>query len=258
MTRPTPATNIWKIDLHAHTWQSGDCPVSPERLVHAAKRRGLAGIAITNHGVFDGHAAAQTAGGPDFHVIPGEEVYSSGGEIIGLFLHDEIPNGLSPEETCRAIRAQGGIAVVPHPYDRYRKGALGEAALDRLVAAHLIDAVEVFNGRMVAPQDNHTARRYAMAHHLPMTVGSDGHSTWEYGGSYIAIAPFTDAASFLANLPHATLHPRRSAQWVHVISSIEKKRRTRRAASEAARQAQAQTSDAVRFAGVAAGEDGAR
>lgn len=221
------STKRWKIDLHAHTWHSHDSPVSPERLVRAAKRRGLDGIAITNHGQLAGYAAAQEAGGPDFHVIPGEEVYSTAGEIIGLFLHEEIPNGQSPEATCAAIRAQGGGVVIPHPYDRYRKGAIGEAVLDRLVAAGLVDAIEVFNGRMVAPMDNWAAKKYAVAHHIAMTVGSDAHGTWEYGGSYIAIAPFTDAASFLANLPSATLHPHRSAQWVHLVSSAAKKRRTR-------------------------------
>lgn len=222
----------WKLDLHAHTWHSHDSPVSPERLVRAAKRRGLDGIAITNHGQFAGHDAAQKAGGPDFHVIPGEEVYSTAGEIIGLFLREEIPNGLSPEETCVAIRAQDGVVVIPHPFDRYRKGAIGEATLDRLVTAGLVDAIEVFNGRMVAPIDNRAAKRYATAHHVPMTVGSDAHGTWEYGGSSIEIAPFADAASFLVNLPGATLHPHRSAQWVHLISSVAKKRRKRHAPAQ--------------------------
>ena len=225
-------TKRWKIDLHAHTWHSQDSPVSPERLVRSAKRRGLDGVAITNHGRLAGFAAAQEAGGPDFHVIPGEEVYSSAGEIIGLFLHEEIPNGQSPEATCAAIRAQGGVVIIPHPYDRFRKGAIGEAVLDRLVAAGLVDAIEVFNGRMVAPMDNRAAKAYATGHDLPMTVGSDAHGTWEYGGSYIAIAPFTDAASFLANLRDATLHPHRSAQWVHLISSVAKKRRRRHVASD--------------------------
>lgn len=247
----------WKVDLHAHTWHSRDCPVSPERLVRAAKRRGLNGIAITNHGRFAGHGAAREAGGPDFHVIPGEEVYSTAGEIIGLFLRDEIPNGLSPEETCAAICAQGGVVVVPHPYDRYRKGAIGEAVLDRLVAAGSVDAIEVFNGRMVIPMDNWAARRYAAAHHLPMTVGSDGHSTWEYGGSYVAIAPFTDAASFRANLPHATLHAHRSPQWVHVVSSIEKRRRKSGVVDRDEIGAEAQTPDTHLFAAIAAGEEGA-
>ncbi len=246
----------WKIDLHAHTWHSQDSPVSPERLVRAAKRRGLDGIAITNHGRLAGYAAAQEAGGPDFHVISGEEVYSTAGEIIGLFLHDEIPNGLSPEETGAAIRAQGGIVVIPHPYDRYRKGAIGEVTLDRLVSAGLVDAIEVFNGRMVAPMDNRAAKNYAAAHRVPMTVGSDGHGTWEYGGSYITIAPFTDAASFLANLPRATLHPHRSAQWIHLISSVAKRQRKRHVRSDDGT-AEA-TPDAHSAAAVAAGEGQAR
>ncbi|MGI8856792.1 MAG: PHP domain-containing protein [Thermomicrobiales bacterium] len=245
----------WKIDLHAHTWHSRDCPVSPERLVHAAKRHGLNGIAITNHGRFAGHAEAQAAGGPEFHVIPGEEVYSNAGEIIGLFLHDEIPDGLSPEETCAAIRAQGGVVVVPHPYDRYRKGAIGEAVLDRLVIAGLVDAIEAFNGRMIAPMDNWAARKYAAARHLPVTVGSDAHSTWEYGSSYIEIEPFTDAASFLENLPFARLHPHRSPPWVHFVSSFEKKRRKAHPTDRDGGTLPGETPGAHHFATVAAGEE---
>lgn len=243
----------WKIDLHAHTWHSPDCPVSPARLVVAAKRRGLDGIAITNHSRFAGYDEARAIAGPDFCVIAAEEVYTAAGEIIGLFLSDEIPAGLAPEATCAMIRAQGGLIVVPHPFDRYRKGAIGAAVLDRLVAASLVDAIEVFNSRMLAPMDNWRARRYAQQHHLPMTVGSDGHSTWEYGTSYVAIAPFTDAASFLANLRTATLHTHRSAQWVHVVSSVEKRRRRRRDAIQPAG-ATTQTPDARLFAAVAAGE----
>ena len=104
----------------------------------------------------------------------------------------------------------------------------GETMLDRLVRAHLVDAIEVFNGRMVVPMDNWAAKKYAATHQIAMTVGSDAHGTWEYGGSYIAIAPFTDAASFLKHLPGAILHGHRSAQWVHLISSFAKKQRKRR------------------------------
>lgn len=218
----------WKIDLHAHTWHSLDSPVSPERLVIAAKRRGLDGIAITNHNRFVGHEQARRAAGPDFIVIPGEEVFSSAGEIIGLFLTEEIPPGLAPEETARAIHAQGGVVVVPHPFDRYRRGAVGEAVLNRLQRAGLVDAVEVFNGRMMHPLDNRQARRWAHAHEMPVTVGSDGHSTWEYGASYNLLAPFTDAESFKASLHGATYHRHRAPQWVHFVSTVEKRRgRTR-------------------------------
>ena len=147
------------------------------------------------------------------------------------------------------------MVVVPHPYDRYRKGAIGEAVLDRLVSAGLVDAIEVFNGRMIAPMDNWAARKYAAARHLPMTVGSDGHSTWEYGSSYIEIEPFTDAASFLDNLPFARMHAHRSPPWVHVISSMEKRRRKARAAERDSADAPGETPDAHLFTAVAAGEE---
>ena len=217
-------TTRWKVDLHAHTWHSRDCPVSPARVVAAAQRRGLHGIAITNHGRFAGHDEAQAAAGPDFVVIPGEEVFSSAGEIIGLFLSREIANGLTPEATCAAIKEQGGVVVVPHPFDRLRKGAIGEATLNRLVRAGLVDAVEVFNGRMMLGADNRTASDWAHAHGVSVTVGSDGHSTWEYGTTYLNITPFTDAASFTANLPAAVPFTKRSPQWVHFVSTAAKRR----------------------------------
>ncbi len=113
--------------------------------------------------------------------------------------------------------------VVPHPFDRYRRGAVGEAVLNRLNRAGLVDAVEIFNGRMMHPLDNREARRWAQAHDVAVTVGSDGHSTWEYGVSYNLIAPFTDAASFKANLRDAAQrHPSRptmgSLSLVHLRS----------------------------------------
>ena len=191
----------------------------------AAKRRGLDGIAITNHDRFAGHDEAQRAAGPDFVIIPGEEVFSSAGEIIGLFLTHEIPGGCSPLATAEAIRAQGGVVVIPHPFDRYRRGAIGEAALNNLNRAGLVDAVEIFNGRMMHPLDNREARRWAQAHDIPVTVGSDGHSTLEYGASYNLIAPFTDAASFKVNLRGAMQHMHRAPQWVHFVSTFEKRRR---------------------------------
>ncbi len=221
----------WKVDLHAHTWHSRDCPVSPARLVAAAKRRGLHGIAITNHGRFAGHDEARAVAGPGFVVIPGEEVFSSAGEIIGLFLSREIANGMTPEATCEAIREQGGVVVVPHPFDRLRKGAIGEATLNRLTRAGLVDAAEVFNGRMMIGADNRAAADWAHAHGLPITVGSDGHSTWEYGTTYLSIAPFTDAASFRASLPMAIPHTHRSPQWVHFVSTAAKRRTKAREAA---------------------------
>lgn len=227
----------WKVDLHAHTWHSRDCPVSPARLVAAAKRRGLHGIAITNHGRFAGHEEARAVAGPDFVVIPGEEVFSSAGEIIGLFLTEEIASGMTPEATCEAIRTQGGVVVVPHPFDRLRRGAVGEATLNHLVRAGFVDAVEIFNGRMMLPADNRAARDWAHAHALPVTVGSDGHSTWEYGTTFLRIAPFTDAASFKANLPAAVPFTRRSPQWVHFVSTAAKRRSTSREAASSERRA---------------------
>src|SRR5204862_615839 len=135
-------------DLHLHTSWSHDCSIEVDDLLDHAEAEGLGAIAVTDHNVFGGALdAAERARGRRIVVIPGEEVKTAGqGEVIGLFLREEIPRGLSFGETIAAIRAQGGLVYLPHPFDRLH--AIPEpATLHRHLAE--IDVLEVYNARLL-------------------------------------------------------------------------------------------------------------
>ncbi|HET8626301.1 MAG TPA: PHP-associated domain-containing protein [Thermomicrobiales bacterium] len=226
-----------KLDLHMHTHHSRDCTIPTAEVIHLCRRRGLDGIAVTDHNTLAGGLEAVALAPEGFTVIPGEEVKSSEGEIIGLFLNEEIPAGLSPEETAARIREQGGIVVVPHPFDPIRTSPLKTPALERLVAAGLVDAIEVLNARMLLRGHNARGAAFAARAGLPGTAGSDGHSRPEYARAYVEMAPFKNRDEFLANLPGATTGGGLSLFYVHALSTVAKRRKkwaARRAARAAA------------------------
>src|SRR5581483_8695593 len=152
--RPVPAkaardAGEWiTADLHMHTSWSHDCSIEIDELLDHAEAEGLGAIAVTDHNVLGGALeAVERARGRDLVVIAGEEVKTAGqGEVIGLFLKEEIPRGLGFTETVEAIRSQGGLVYVPHPFDRMH--AIPDAAT---LHRHLgeIDVLEVYNARLL-------------------------------------------------------------------------------------------------------------
>ncbi len=214
-----------KLDLHMHTHHSRDCAVPPAEVIRLCRQRGLDGIAVTDHNTLVGGLEAVALAPAGFTVIPGEEIKSSEGEIIGLFLSEEIPAGLSPEETAGRIRAQGGVVIVPHPFDPLRRSPLRTPALERLCAAGLVDAIEVLNGRMALERHNLRGAEFAALRGLPGTAGSDGHSRPEYAQAWIELAPFADRDEFVANLATATIGGKISPFYVHFSSVIAKQRK---------------------------------
>jgi predicted metal-dependent phosphoesterase TrpH len=210
---------LWKVDMHSHTRLSKDSLNNPRLLVETAAARGLQALCVTDH---NGLAQALTlAALPDLpiRVIPSEEVKTSEGEIIGYFLHELVPKGLSPEETVRRIHDQGGLTCVPHPFDRARSSSrLQTPALERLVAAGQIDIIEVFNARATFAADNRQALEFAQRHHLPMSAGSDAHTLVEVGRAYVEVPPFATAAEFLAGLRDGQVQGRLSSALIHVSS----------------------------------------
>lgn len=215
------ASEIWRADLHLHTDYSPDCAVSPRRLVEVARERGLARIAVTDHNSIDGALEAQSFA-PDF-VIVGEEIKTDSGELLAYFIRERIPPGLSPEETIRRIREQGGIVGVPHPLDQLRREAMGRDVLLRILS--LVDCVEVFNARVVLPSDNARALAFAREHGLPGTAGSDAHSVYEVGRAYVELPPFAGPLEFLEALRRGKAMGKLSTPLVHLISTVNKLRR---------------------------------
>ena len=209
------------MDLHIHTHYSHDCAVSPERVLQVARQRGLARVAITDHNSVEGALEAQRLA-PDF-VIVGEEVKTQDGELLAYFIKEQIPPGLTLEETICLIREQGGVVGVSHPLDRLRREAIGLTHLERI--ASLVDCVEVFNARVIFPADNGRAQTYAQAHDLPGTGGSDAHSAYEIGRAGVEVPPFQGAEEFLHSLRAGRAFGRVSSPLIHFISTINKLRR---------------------------------
>jgi predicted metal-dependent phosphoesterase TrpH len=192
-------------------------------VVETAAERGLGAICVTDHNGLANALALSRLPDLPVKVIPSEEVKTSEGEIIGYFLSELVPKGLTPEETVKRIKGQGGLVAVPHPFDTMRSGSrLKTPALDRLVQAGLVDILEVFNARAAKAEDNERALEYAKAHGLAMSAGSDAHTLVEIGRAYVEIAPFDGPQEFLAALHEGTVHGTRSSTMIHLGSTWAK------------------------------------
>jgi predicted metal-dependent phosphoesterase TrpH len=208
----------WQVELHSHTYWSKDCVVDFEAIIRRCEKLRIDRIAITDHNTADGALAMQKIA-PDL-VIVGEEIMTTQGELLGYFMQESIPAGLTPEDTIQRLRAQGAAISVSHPFDRLRKGAWLEADLRRIM--HLVDAIEVFNARCIFPQDNVRAAAFAEINRLLGTIGSDAHSRVEYGRALARMQPFEGPSDFLESLKQAEFARRYSSVLVHAYSKTAK------------------------------------
>lgn len=193
--------DLIKTVFHVHTDHSDDCNNSVEALIDIARRQNIGCITITDHDAISGARAMAAQAGPDLKVIIGEEISTTGGHLIGLFLHEEIAPGGSPRKTAEAIRAQGGLVVVPHPFNRMFGCGLCEH-LDEL--AGLIDAVEVCNAQNLWSVPNRRAEKFAERNGYPALVGTDLHHGDDLDACHQWVPPFETPQEFLASLRKAT------------------------------------------------------
>src|SRR6187549_227064 len=186
-----------EVDLHMHTDHSPDCATPVEVLLETARDRGLDAIAITDHNEVSGALEARriAEGMGDIKVIVAEEVKTAEqGEVIGLFLEEKIPKGLTMAETIAAIRAQGGLVYVPHPFDRFHSVPDYEHLLD---IVEEIDILEVFNPRVALTAFNEEAERFARKYRIVPGAGSDSHVAQGLGSVRTRIHDFDGPAEFL-------------------------------------------------------------
>lgn len=207
-------------DLHMHTSHSHDCSIDPAELVAHAEDEGLGAIAVTDHNALSGALeTVELARGRALIVIPGEEVKTDrDGEVIGLFLREEIPRGMSFADTVAAIREQDGVVYVPHPFDRMH--AIPSPAT---LHHHLpeIDVLEVYNARLLFDAYNDEALRFARKYGLLAGAGSDAHVLQGVGTGALRMRRFEGAEEFLLSLRTATVLRRpkslaylQSLKWV--------------------------------------------
>lgn len=218
---PMSGQRLIRADLHSHTHFSKDGLTTPEEFSRRMAAAGLDCVAVSDHNTIDGAlAVAQLA---PFHVIVAEEIRSSEGEIIGYFLREPVPKGLTPEETVRAIQEQQGLVGVPHPFDRARGSPLRTAALMRILPD--VQILEVFNARNLFQADNRRAAAFARRHRLVPSAGSDAHWGPEIDGrTYVTMPAFADRDQFLLALRQGRISGHASNPLVHLASTLAKLR----------------------------------
>jgi predicted metal-dependent phosphoesterase TrpH len=194
-----------EVDLHMHTDHSGDCATPVDVLLQTARDRGLGAIAITDHnevsGALEAREIARELG--DIEVIVAEEVKTGEqGEVIGLFIEEKIPKGMTMAATIAAIREQGGLVYVPHPFDRFHSVPDYEHLLD---IVEEIDILEVFNPRVALTAFNEEAVRFARKYRIVPGAGSDSHVAQGLGSVRQRIHDFEGPAEFLEAMRDADI-----------------------------------------------------
>jgi glycosyltransferase involved in cell wall biosynthesis len=208
------------VDLHMHTDHSGDCVTPVDVLLATARERGLGAIAVTDHnevsGALDARSKAAEYG---VKVIVGEEVKTADqGEVIGLFIEEKIPRGMTLAETIAEIKRQGGLVYVPHPFDRLHSVPDYEHLL---AVVDDIDAIEVFNPRIAIPAFNEEAVRFAGKYRIVGGAGSDAHVAQGLGEVRIRMRDFDGPEEFLESLRDADIIGRPSSLYYAQVQALK-------------------------------------
>ena len=207
-----------KADLHIHTRYSMDCNSSLEDIIERCLELGINCIAVADHGTVEGAFKMQVLA--PFPVIVAEEILTPHGEIMGMFLEEGIPSGLSVEQTISRIRAQGALVCVPHPFDTIRGSALGAEVVEEI--ADRIDVVEVFNARAVLSRDSTRARDFARKHGICGSAGSDAHTIGEIGHAFVEMPEFNGKEEFLKTLGEGRISGRKTNPLVRLSSLAQR------------------------------------
>ena len=215
----------YRILTHIHTKFSHDSILPFFLLYNKCLKSGIQYIAITEHNNIQGAREFQKyceERGNKLKVILGEEIMTTGGEIIGLYICDNIPAGLSPAQTVKMIQEQGGVVYIPHPYDEKRhKTVLKEKYISELKSQ--IDCIECHNGRNISGyydiKQNQIAERYG----LLKVIGADAHTYFELGRNYMEMEyPPDNKDHFLKALHSVSLFPCCCLTYCHRLTQIDR------------------------------------
>jgi predicted metal-dependent phosphoesterase TrpH len=208
------------VDLHCHSRGSFDCLSAPEDIVKAAASRGLTHLAITDHDRIDVALEARDLAPASLTILVGEEVKTREGDLIAMFLERAIQPGMSAADTIAAVREQGGLVGLPHPFDSHRGSILRDESMAHIVGS--VDWIETHNARVIG-KGNEQALEFAMERGLPGVAVSDAHSIMEVGVAYSAVEgdPSTPAG-LLAALADLEVVPGRATMFVRLWTPIAK------------------------------------
>ncbi len=205
-----------KADFHIHTKYSMDCSTQLKDIISRCEGTGVNCVNICDHDSVQG--AIELQGMAGFKVIVSEEILTPYGEIMGMFLKERIPSGVSVEQAISRIKEQGGLVCIPHPFDGFRGLKMGIEDVEKL--AGQIHVMEIFNARCTLSSYNNKAKAFASRYDIPGTAGSDAHSASEIGRTYVDMPEFSGAVDFLAALRQGNLHKQKAGIGVHLSSTL--------------------------------------
>jgi predicted metal-dependent phosphoesterase TrpH len=215
---------LLKADLHIHTEYSMDCNTPLEKIISRCLERGINCVAIADHGTVEGALKLQEMA--PFPVIVAEEILTPHGEIMGMFLSETIPGGLSVEETISRIRAQAGLVNIPHPFETIRGSALNGRVIEAI--AEQIDVMEVLNSRSPFAASSAKALAFAEKYGITQSAGSDAHTVHEIGNAYVEMPEFNGKDEFLQALARGKIRGQRTSLAIHFLSTWARMRKKSR------------------------------
>lgn len=211
-----------KADLHIHTCYSMDSASSLEQIIDRCLKIDINCLAIADHNTIAGAIKLQEIA--PFQIIIAEEILTLDGEIIGLFLKQEIPRKLPIEETISRIKEQNGLVCIPHPYDTLRFSAFRNRSLEAIMPQ--VDIIEVLNSRSLFPGGADKAKLLAHGYNKLVSAGSDAHTASEIGKAYVEMPEFDGRDDFLAALAKGRIFGRKSSPAIHFSSTWARLRKT--------------------------------
>jgi len=191
-----------------------DCSTPLEKIVRRCLELGINCIAVADHDSIEG--AVRMLKLAPFTVIVAEEILTPHGEIMGMFLKERVPSGLSVEQTIAEIKAQNGLVCIPHPFDRLRHSGLDGTMIEQI--AGQIDVIESFNARSLAHQPSAKVQLFAQKYGIAQSAGSDAHTIHEIGNAWVEMPEFSGKEDFLQALSRGRLCGHRTNPLVHFAS----------------------------------------
>ena len=211
-----------RLDMHVHSWYSSDAVTSPASILRLWEKKGILSLVCDHNTTAGAEAVCRelTRRWKDIPLILAEEITTAQGEIIGVFLTEEIPAGLPAAETLDRIEEQGAISLVPHPFCSYRSSALNRETLYDILGR--VDILEGYNARIIRTGENEMAQECAARYGKPVSVGSDAHTPLELGRCYMEMVPFSGPKEFLASIGEASVRFRAMNPAVHYLTRMVK------------------------------------
>lgn len=199
--------------MHVHTRYSFDSTMELQSIIDKCLKLGINCVSVNDHGTIEG--ALKLRDIAPFKVIIGQEILTTEGEVMGLFLHEPIPRGLPPLRVAALVKEQGGLFGLPHPFDRIGRWGLPRSTIYSL-APH-IDVIEIFNSRTLFFWDSARARSFAQEHHLAASGGSDAHVPREIGRAYVEMPDFNGPQEFREALAQGHIFGHYTWPWPHLM-----------------------------------------